>query len=157
MSLYRIIELFAEVASASSQGKLEGQEGSVLGMPSPSSQAANMNNNIPQGYIPSPETRHLGVGGGDHHDTVGHGHGHLLGGSGPPPHMDSADVFSSVGLALVLGFIFMLLVDQCSRSRPSSRDLESSSSYPAKRSFTATLGLVVHAAGTLNMGVLLKS
>lgn len=77
-----------------------------------------------------------------------------------PPHeqghahsgeSSEAEALSSVGLALVLGFIFMLLVDQCSRSASSSRgggDLESSSSLShAKKSFTATLGLVVHAAG----------
>lgn len=76
-----------------------------------------------------------------------------------PPHeqghahsgeSSEAEALSSVGLALVLGFIFMLLVDQCSRSASSSRgggDLESSSSLShAKKSFTATLGLVVHAA-----------
>jgi zinc transporter 9 len=58
----------------------------------------------------------------------------------------SEDALSSIGIALVLGFIFMLLVDQCSRSGH-SRDLESSASHNTKRSFTATLGLVVHAAG----------
>jgi len=60
------------------------------------------------------------------------------------------DPFSSVGIALILGFTFMLVVDQCSRSK--SRDVESSvSAYPPRRSFTATLGLVVHAAGTFNI------
>jgi len=47
----------------------------------------------------------------------------------------------------VLGFCFMLLVDQCSRYGSSnSKDIESSSSSAPKRSFTATLGLVVHSA-----------
>jgi len=50
---------------------------------------------------------------------------------------------SVIGLALVLGFIFMLLVDQIGSSR--SRDPESGSARSSK-SFTATLGLVVHAA-----------
>lgn len=57
----------------------------------------------------------------------------------------AAEPFSSVGIALVLGFAFMMIVDQCSRSR-SSRDIESTI-HSQKRSFTATLGLVVHAAG----------
>jgi len=105
-----------------------------LGGVSPSSSQGVV---IPPGYIPSPQSH------SDHHD---HGsHSHSEGGS---LQMDASDAFSSVGLALVLGFIFMLLVDQCSRSRGSSRDVESPSSYhPSKRSFTATLGLVVHAAG----------
>lgn len=65
---------------------------------------------------------------------------------------EPAEPFGSVGIALVLGFAFMMLVDQCSRSR-SSRDVESTS-YPPKRSFTATLGLVVHAAGTLHIFII---
>nr|CAG4648913.1 EOG090X0EEU [Polyphemus pediculus] len=48
-----------------------------------------------------------------------------------------------IGLALVLGFIFMLLIDQIGTSK--SRDPESGSPRNSK-SFTATLGLVVHAA-----------
>ncbi|CAL8111021.1 unnamed protein product [Orchesella dallaii] len=57
---------------------------------------------------------------------------------------ESSEPFASVGIALVLGFAFMMLVDQCSRSR-SNRDIESSG-FSQKKSFTATLGLVVHAA-----------
>jgi len=62
---------------------------------------------------------------------------------------NEGDPFGSVGLALILGFCLMLVVDQCSRaiSVSSRGDVESSSS-PHKRTFTATLGLVVHAAGT---------
>ncbi len=65
---------------------------------------------------------------------------------------EAAEPFSSVGIALVLGFAFMMIVDQCSRSR-ASRDIESSI-HSQKRSFTATLGLVVHAAGKLFFAVL---
>ena len=54
--------------------------------------------------------------------------------------------FASVGISLVLGFCFMLLVDQCSRSRSNSRDIEAVKPI-STRSFTATVGLVVHAAG----------
>lgn len=64
-----------------------------------------------------------------------------------------AEPFSSVGIALVLGFAFMMLVDQCSRSR--SRDIESAT-YSQKRSFTATLGLVVHAAGKTYNKILME-
>jgi len=48
-----------------------------------------------------------------------------------------------IGVALVLGFVFMLLIDQIGSSH--SRDPESGSSR-SSRSFTATLGLIVHAA-----------
>ena len=60
----------------------------------------------------------------------------------------AGDPFASVGMSLVLGFCFMLLVDQCSRSS-ASRDVETGLAVAAKRSFTATLGLVVHAAGKM--------
>ncbi|XP_076640386.1 zinc/iron regulated transporter-related protein 102B isoform X1 [Colletes latitarsis] len=43
---------------------------------------------------------------------------------------------SLIGISLILGFVFMLLVDQCSARRNGGRE----------RSVTATLGLVVHAA-----------
>jgi len=48
-----------------------------------------------------------------------------------------------IGLALVLGFIFMLLIDQIGSSR--TKDPESGFSR-SSRSLTAALGLVVHAA-----------
>lgn len=47
-----------------------------------------------------------------------------------------SDLHSLIGITLVLGFVFMLLVDQCSARRSGGRE----------RSVTATLGLVVHAA-----------
>jgi solute carrier family 39 (zinc transporter), member 9 len=50
-------------------------------------------------------------------------------------HSDGDEFSSTIGLSLVLGFIFMLLVDQIS-----SRRSENTSSM------TATIGLVVHAA-----------
>lgn len=55
----------------------------------------------------------------------------------------SLDIHSLIGISLVLGFVFMLLVDQCSVSR--NRDNEGTSKS-AERNITATVGLVVHAA-----------
>lgn len=49
----------------------------------------------------------------------------------------SDDHSSTIGLSLVLGFIFMLLVDQISQRRNNG---------PNDKNITATLGLVVHAA-----------
>ena len=49
-----------------------------------------------------------------------------------------------IGVALVLGFIFMLVIDQAASSRSSKADLESGRARSV--SWTATLGLVVHAA-----------
>ncbi|KAL0099365.1 hypothetical protein PUN28_020140 [Cardiocondyla obscurior] len=46
------------------------------------------------------------------------------------------DLHSLIGVSLVLGFIFMLLIDQCSARKSDGR----------QKSITATLGLVVHAA-----------
>ncbi|KAL9706574.1 hypothetical protein quinque_010092 [Culex quinquefasciatus] len=58
--------------------------------------------------------------------------------SDAPGHKHSDDEHSSaIGLSLVLGFVFMMLVDQVS-----SRRKESSN----ERNLTATIGLVVHAA-----------
>ncbi|XP_004925979.1 zinc transporter ZIP9 [Bombyx mori] len=54
-----------------------------------------------------------------------------------PTHEDS--LYSVIGITLVLGFVFMLLVDQMS-----SRYNDSSN--PIERNVTATVGLVVHAA-----------
>ncbi|XP_063218782.1 zinc transporter ZIP9 [Bacillus rossius redtenbacheri] len=56
----------------------------------------------------------------------------------------SADIHALVGVSLVLGFVFMVLVDQCSSSV--GRDVENGSTKSSSRNFTATLGLVVHAA-----------
>ncbi|XP_003698418.1 zinc transporter ZIP9-A isoform X1 [Apis florea] len=47
-----------------------------------------------------------------------------------------SDPHSLIGISLILGFVFMLLIDQCSARRSGVRE----------RSVTATLGLVVHAA-----------
>lgn len=49
------------------------------------------------------------------------------------------DPFSVIGISLVLGFVFMLLVDQISQSRNETLN-------PSERNVTATVGLVVHAA-----------
>lgn len=56
----------------------------------------------------------------------------------PVPHL--------IGVSLVLGFIFMLVIDQVAASRSSSRDPEGGSKRGSSVSWTATLGLVVHAA-----------
>ncbi|CAG9794381.1 unnamed protein product [Diatraea saccharalis] len=55
----------------------------------------------------------------------------------PPGHDD--DLHSVIGISLVLGFVFMLLVDQMS-----SRFNDSTN--PVEKNVTATVGLVVHAA-----------
>lgn len=51
-------------------------------------------------------------------------------------NVSAEDIHSLIGLSLVLGFVFMLLIDQCSTKRSGVKE----------RSMTATLGLVVHAA-----------
>lgn len=50
------------------------------------------------------------------------------------------DPMSVIGISLVLGFVFMLLVDQISINRNAAKN-------PSERNITATIGLVVHAAG----------
>ncbi|KAJ8982053.1 hypothetical protein NQ317_001748 [Molorchus minor] len=52
---------------------------------------------------------------------------------------DHKDPLSAIGVSLVLGFIFMLLVDQVSQKRNENLN-------PSERNITATIGLVVHAA-----------
>lgn len=52
---------------------------------------------------------------------------------------DSNEHSSTIGLSLVLGFVFMMIVDQISSRRGSD-------SYGSDRNSTATIGLVVHAA-----------
>ncbi|CAG9830666.1 unnamed protein product [Diabrotica balteata] len=64
-------------------------------------------------------------------------HGH--GASSEPHTEDHKDPLSAIGISLVLGFIFMLLVDQISQSRNENVN-------PSERNITATIGLVVHAA-----------
>jgi len=63
-------------------------------------------------------------GGEEHHENPGH---HLI------------------GVSLVLGFIFMLVIDQIANSNFGSRDVEGGKGKGSV-SWTATLGLVVHAA-----------
>nr|CAG4645843.1 EOG090X0EEU [Lynceus sp. MCZ IZ 141354] len=58
-------------------------------------------------------------------------------------HDDHGDLHTLIGFALVFGFIFMLLVDQIG-SLKSFSDVESG--VRSQKSFTATLGLVVHSA-----------
>ncbi|XP_035456130.1 zinc transporter ZIP9 [Spodoptera frugiperda] len=55
----------------------------------------------------------------------------------PPSHDD--DLHSVIGVSLVLGFVFMLLVDQMSTRY-------NDQSNPVEKNVTATVGLVVHAA-----------
>ncbi|CAH2007494.1 unnamed protein product [Acanthoscelides obtectus] len=66
--------------------------------------------------------------------------------NGLPPHahnqsesIEHSDPLSVIGISLVLGFIFMLMVDQISQSRNENLS-------PSDRNITATIGLVVHAA-----------
>lgn len=68
--------------------------------------------------------------GEDAHDAHDHDHDH------------GTELHSWIGVALVLGFVFMLLVDQIGGSIHSRTSGDSSS----RNRITATLGLVVHAA-----------
>uniref|UniRef100_U5EPC8 Putative zip-like zinc transporter n=1 Tax=Corethrella appendiculata TaxID=1370023 RepID=U5EPC8_9DIPT len=52
-------------------------------------------------------------------------------------HDETEEYSSTIGLSLVLGFVFMMLVDQVSSRRRQG---------PNERNLTATIGLVVHAA-----------
>lgn len=54
-------------------------------------------------------------------------------------HHDEPEHSATIGLSLVLGFIFMMIVDQISSRR-------NNDSYGSDRNSTATIGLVVHAA-----------
>ncbi|GAB1867945.1 Zinc transporter ZIP9 [Camponotus japonicus] len=49
---------------------------------------------------------------------------------------EKGNLHSLIGISLVLGFVFMLLIDQCSARKSGGR----------QKSITATLGLIVHAA-----------
>lgn len=61
-------------------------------------------------------------------------------------HDDHASDFHNyIGMALVLGFVFMLVVDQIGGSHVRAQDTEAGTSKDRSR-ITATLGLVVHAA-----------
>lgn len=55
-------------------------------------------------------------------------------------HDDHMEIHSLIGISLVLGFVFMLLVDQCSSRRGGE------GSKTVEKNYTATLGLIVHAA-----------
>lgn len=52
------------------------------------------------------------------------------------------DFSKTIGLSLVLGFVFMMLVDQISSRHTHSTDIKDAT----KKNSTATIGLVVHAA-----------
>lgn len=56
-------------------------------------------------------------------------------------HSEEEDYSKTIGLSLVLGFVFMMLVDQIS-----SRSTHNPDNKDGKKSATATIGLVVHAA-----------
>lgn len=56
-----------------------------------------------------------------------------------PSHMDVQDYSRTIGLSLVLGFVFMMLIDQISQKKTNGNESD--------KNITATLGLVVHAAG----------
>jgi len=94
---------------------------------------------IPEGI----QTLNMAYKGGHHHEnhsgpTASHGHEEE---ENPAQHL--------IGVALVLGFIFMLIIDQVatSHSGGGARDPEGGrSSGRGSVSWTATLGLVVHAA-----------
>lgn len=65
-------------------------------------------------------------------------------------HSDMLEQHSIIGVSLVTGFIFMLLVDQLGGSMHSHSvppDPESTGHTQNRNKITATLGLVVHAAG----------
>lgn len=82
-------------------------------------------------YTKKGEHRHDHGGAGEEGDE-GEGHHHE---DNPVPHI--------IGTSLVLGFIFMLFVDQIAASK--NKDVESAGKR-GNVSWTATLGLVVHAA-----------
>ncbi|CAH0387973.1 unnamed protein product [Bemisia tabaci] len=58
--------------------------------------------------------------------------------------VETTDLHSLIGVSLVLGFVLMLLIDQCSTSF--TKDVESGMNINNKGNMTATLGLVVHSA-----------
>ncbi|XP_022333770.1 zinc transporter ZIP9-A-like [Crassostrea virginica] len=75
----------------------------------------------------------------EHHGSTGHEH-----------HHSTTDVHSLIGVTLVSGFIFMLIVDQIGGAHAHSHghtDTEAGQTLQQNRNrITATLGLVVHAA-----------
>ncbi|XP_067131159.1 zinc transporter ZIP9 [Centruroides vittatus] len=61
-------------------------------------------------------------------------------------HDDTAETHSVIGVALVLGFVFMLLIDQIGSSHGIMQSDVENGMKQDKYKITATLGLVVHAA-----------
>ncbi|XP_051862208.1 zinc transporter ZIP9 isoform X3 [Drosophila albomicans] len=57
-------------------------------------------------------------------------------------HVQPLDYSRTIGLSLVLGFVFMMLVDQVSQGQTK----KSNNGNEYDKNITATLGLVVHAA-----------
>merc|ERR1719385_618302 len=72
-------------------------------------------------------------------------HGEGTEDSGHADHHEENPVPHIIGVSLVLGFIFMLIVDQVANAMSASRDVEVGKGRGVV-SWTATLGLVVHAA-----------
>ncbi|XP_077992977.1 zinc transporter ZIP9-like [Glandiceps talaboti] len=118
---------------------------------------------IPEGihalYENVPEHHHIVKEGVD--ETVGnaggdvHSHGH-------EHEHEGEDLHVYIGFALVIGFVFMLLVDQIGGSHfhSSQGDAESNknSNGTGRNKITATLGLVVHAAADgIAMGAAAKT
>lgn len=60
----------------------------------------------------------------------------------PDHHTHSNEHSQAIGLSLVLGFIFMMLIDHISTKQNDSAGQD--------KNLTATIGLVVHAAGLFN-------
>ncbi|MBN3270369.1 S39A9 protein, partial [Polyodon spathula] len=71
---------------------------------------------------------------GGHEHSRGHEHGH-----------DHAQLHAYIGVSLVLGFVFMLLVDQIGSSHVHATE-DPEGGRAANSKITTTLGLVVHAA-----------
>lgn len=61
-------------------------------------------------------------------------------------HSHHIEPHSVIGLALVLGFVFMLIIDQIGGGHSRSQDAETGGVSKDRSKITATLGLVVHAA-----------
>jgi len=61
-------------------------------------------------------------------------------------HESGVELHSWIGVALVLGFVFMLFVDQIGGHMHSHAGTAESSAGQSRNKITATLGLVVHAA-----------
>jgi len=61
-------------------------------------------------------------------------------------HTEDNPVPRIIGISLVLGFVFMLIVDQVATMVSIGRDVEGARGRSPAISWTATLGLVVHAA-----------